>query len=76
VNEPAAALPRLSFDFPEGADFSDGVHHEWLLTNGRGGYASGTVLMARLEETALVRAFAQAWSVAEALRVFSKTNVG
>ncbi|MHA7630006.1 amylo-alpha-1,6-glucosidase [Corallococcus sp. M7] len=77
MNEPAPALPRLSFDFLEGADFSDGVHHEWLLTNGRGGYASGTVvgcntrryhglfiptleklgrtvLMARLEETALV----------------------
>nr|WP_242544732.1 amylo-alpha-1,6-glucosidase [Corallococcus sp. NCSPR001] len=67
----------MSFDFPDGADFSNGVHHEWLLTNGRGGYASGTVvgcntrryhglfiptleklgrtvLMARLEETALV----------------------
>ncbi|RKH90338.1 glycogen debranching protein [Corallococcus sp. AB045] len=77
MNEPAPALPRLSFDFPDGADFSNGVHHEWLLTNGRGGYASGTVvgcntrryhglfiptleklgrtvLMARLEETALV----------------------
>jgi predicted glycogen debranching enzyme len=77
VNEPTPALPRLSFDFPEGADFSSGVNHEWLLTNGRGGYASGTVvgcntrryhglfiptleklgrtvLMARLEETALV----------------------
>ncbi|RKG86685.1 glycogen debranching protein [Corallococcus sp. CA049B] len=77
MNEPAPSLPRLSFDFPDGADFSDGVHHEWLLTNGRGGYASGTVvgcntrryhglfiptleklgrtvLMARLEETALV----------------------
>nr|WP_216672630.1 amylo-alpha-1,6-glucosidase [Corallococcus exiguus] len=70
-------MPRLSFDFPEGADFSNGVNHEWLLTNGRGGYASGTVvgcntrryhglfiptleklgrtvLMARMEETALV----------------------
>ncbi|RKI69170.1 glycogen debranching protein [Corallococcus sp. AB049A] len=77
MNETTPALPRLSFDFPEGADFSSGVNHEWLLTNGRGGYASGTVvgcntrryhglfiptleklgrtvLMARLEETALV----------------------
>ncbi len=77
MNEPAPALPRLSFDFPDGADFGTGVSHEWLLTNGRGGYASGTVvgcntrryhglfiptlerlgrtvLMARLEETALV----------------------
>ncbi|NPC71830.1 glycogen debranching protein [Corallococcus exiguus] len=77
MNESAPALPRLSFDFPEGADFSNGVNHEWLLTNGRGGYASGTVvgcntrryhglfiptleklgrtvLMARMEETALV----------------------
>ncbi|MFP2896833.1 amylo-alpha-1,6-glucosidase [Corallococcus sp. 4LFB] len=77
MNAPAPALPRLSFDFQDGADFSTGVKHEWLLTNGRGGYASGTVvgcntrryhglfiptleklgrtvLMARLEETALV----------------------
>ncbi len=77
MNEPAPTLPRLSFDFPEGADFSAGVNHEWLMTNGRGGYASGTVvgcntrryhglfiptleklgrtvLMARLEEAALV----------------------
>ncbi|RKH60878.1 amylo-alpha-1,6-glucosidase [Corallococcus aberystwythensis] len=77
MNAPVPALPRLSFDFPDGADFSAGVKHEWLLTNGRGGYASSTVvgcntrryhglfiptleklgrtvLMARLEEAALV----------------------
>jgi predicted glycogen debranching enzyme len=38
------ALPRLAFDWPEGADFSRDVTHEWLVTNGRGGYASGTVV--------------------------------
>ncbi|RKG81329.1 glycogen debranching protein [Corallococcus exercitus] len=77
MNAPAPALPRLSFDFPGGADFNAHVSHEWLLTNGRGGYASSTVvgcntrryhglfiptleklgrtvLMARMEETALV----------------------
>ena len=77
MNATAPALPRLSFDWKDGADFGVGVYHEWLLTNGRGGYASGsvvgcntrryhglfiptleklgrTVLLARLEEVALV----------------------
>ncbi|RKH12978.1 glycogen debranching protein [Corallococcus sp. CA053C] len=77
MNPTAPALPRLSFDWKDGADFGVGVQHEWLMTNGRGGYASctvvgcntrryhgvfiptleklgRTVLMARLEQTALV----------------------
>jgi predicted glycogen debranching enzyme len=37
------SLPRLSFSWPEGADFWDLLTREWLVTNGRGGYASGTV---------------------------------
>ena len=36
-------LPRLTFEWPEGADFTEVVTREWLVTNGRGGYASGTV---------------------------------
>ena len=38
------ALPRLAFEWPEGADYAKDVNHEWLVTNGRGGYASGTVV--------------------------------
>jgi predicted glycogen debranching enzyme len=38
------ALPRLGFEWPEGTDFSRDIAHEWLVTNGRGGYASGTVV--------------------------------
>ena len=37
------SLPRLSFSWPEGADFWALLTREWLVTNGRGGYASGTV---------------------------------
>jgi len=37
------SLPRLAFDWPKGADFADVLSREWLVTNGRGGYASGTV---------------------------------
>ncbi|MGZ3456909.1 MAG: amylo-alpha-1,6-glucosidase [Archangium sp.] len=37
-------LPRIAFEWPTGADFSDAVTREWLVTNGRGGYASGTVV--------------------------------
>ncbi|WNG25877.1 glycogen debranching protein [Cystobacter fuscus] len=36
-------LPRLSFSWPEGADFTELLTREWLVTNGRGGYASGTL---------------------------------
>ncbi len=36
-------LPRIAFDWPTGADFSDVLTREWLVCNGRGGYASGTV---------------------------------
>ncbi|RKH27845.1 glycogen debranching protein [Corallococcus praedator] len=77
MNPSAPDLPRLAFDWKDGADFGIGVHHEWLMTNGRGGYASGTlvgcntrryhglfiptleklgrtVLMARLDEAAIV----------------------
>ncbi|RYZ37317.1 MAG: glycogen debranching protein [Myxococcaceae bacterium] len=77
MNPSAPDLPRLTFDWKDGADFGVGVYHEWLMTNGRGGYASGTlvgcntrryhglfiptleklgrtVLMARLEEAAIV----------------------
>jgi predicted glycogen debranching enzyme len=46
VSPPSEAppeLPRLGFAWPEGADFSEVVSREWLLTNGLGGYASGTV---------------------------------
>nr|WP_211194112.1 amylo-alpha-1,6-glucosidase [Pyxidicoccus fallax] len=38
------ALPRITFEWPEGTDFSKDLQHEWLVTNGRGGYASGTVV--------------------------------
>jgi predicted glycogen debranching enzyme len=37
------ALPRLAFEWPTGADFADVITREWLVTNGRGGYAAGTV---------------------------------
>jgi predicted glycogen debranching enzyme len=37
------ALPRLAFEWPTGADFSDVLTREWLVCNGRGGYAAGTV---------------------------------
>ena len=37
------SLPRLAFDWPSGADFQDVLTREWLVSNGRGGYASGTV---------------------------------
>jgi predicted glycogen debranching enzyme len=40
---PSPALPRLGFDWAGGAEFSDIITREWLVTNGRGGYASGTV---------------------------------
>jgi predicted glycogen debranching enzyme len=33
----------LSFSWPEGADFTELLTREWLVTNGRGGYASGTL---------------------------------
>ncbi|MET0402567.1 MAG: glycogen debranching enzyme N-terminal domain-containing protein, partial [Cystobacter sp.] len=38
-----APLPRLSLDWPEGAERAELLTREWLVTNGRGGYASGTV---------------------------------
>ena len=37
------ALPRLSFDWPTGVAFQETLTREWLVSNGRGGYASGTV---------------------------------
>ena len=37
------SLPRLAFEWPTGADFSDVLTREWLVSNGRGGYAAGTV---------------------------------
>ncbi|MFL5359198.1 amylo-alpha-1,6-glucosidase [Archangium sp.] len=37
------SLPRLAFEWPTGADFPDVLTREWLVSNGRGGYASGTV---------------------------------
>jgi predicted glycogen debranching enzyme len=40
---PAPTLPRLGFDWTRGSEFSDIIGQEWLVTNGRGGYASGTV---------------------------------
>jgi predicted glycogen debranching enzyme len=43
VVDPIPTLPRLDFDWADGAEFSDVVSREWLVTNGRGGYASGTV---------------------------------
>ncbi len=43
VEHPAPPLPRLGFDWTNGPDFSDVITREWLVTNGRGGYASGTV---------------------------------
>ncbi|WP_224249138.1 amylo-alpha-1,6-glucosidase [Hyalangium gracile] len=43
VENPAPALPRLGFDWTSGPELSDVISREWLVTNGRGGYASGTV---------------------------------
>ncbi len=43
VVDPASALPRLGFDWTSGPEFPDVMGREWLVTNGRGGYASGTV---------------------------------
>ncbi|HYI02565.1 glycogen debranching enzyme N-terminal domain-containing protein, partial [Hyalangium sp.] len=43
VLDSATALPHLGFDWPQGPDFADIISREWLVTNGRGGYASGTV---------------------------------
>ncbi len=36
-------LPTLTFDWPKGADPEALLSREWLLTNGLGGYASGTL---------------------------------
>ncbi|QSQ27004.1 glycogen debranching enzyme family protein [Pyxidicoccus parkwayensis] len=41
---PSPALPRLAFEWPQGPDFQKELHHEWLVTNGRGGFASGTLV--------------------------------
>jgi predicted glycogen debranching enzyme len=41
--DPPPALPHLGFDWAHGPEFSDVIGREWLVTNGRGGYASGTV---------------------------------
>lgn len=43
VVEPSPTLPRLSFEWPGGPELSEVISREWLVTNGRGGYASGTV---------------------------------
>jgi predicted glycogen debranching enzyme len=43
VVDSASALPRLGFDWASGPEFSDVIGREWLVTNGRGGYASGTL---------------------------------
>ncbi|MBN1204523.1 MAG: glycogen debranching enzyme family protein [Myxococcaceae bacterium] len=43
VVDPAPALPRLGFEWTSGPEFADVISREWLVTNGRGGYASGTV---------------------------------
>ncbi|MDC0707384.1 amylo-alpha-1,6-glucosidase [Stigmatella sp. ncwal1] len=37
------ALPRLGFEWPQGPELSEVMTREWLVTNGRGGYASGTL---------------------------------
>jgi glycogen debranching enzyme len=42
---PAAELPVLSLDFPRGPQPEDVIPREWLVTNGLGGYASGTLAM-------------------------------
>ncbi|MGA9522917.1 MAG: amylo-alpha-1,6-glucosidase [Myxococcaceae bacterium] len=36
-------LPVLSFEWPRGAEAEELLAHEWLVTNGLGGYASGSV---------------------------------
>lgn len=43
-DHPTPALPRLGFEWPQGPDFRQELYHEWLVTNGRGGYASGTLV--------------------------------
>src|SRR4051812_24395094 len=42
LEEPASLVRRLSLTTP-GVDNRELLKHEWLLTNGLGGYASGTV---------------------------------
>ncbi|QRN93588.1 glycogen debranching enzyme family protein [Archangium violaceum] len=37
------SLPRIAFEWPTGTDWSEIITREWLVTNGRGGYASSTV---------------------------------
>jgi len=38
-------LPLLALDFPRGPQLEDVLPREWLVTNGLGGYASGTLAM-------------------------------
>jgi predicted glycogen debranching enzyme len=37
------SLPEAGFQFPEGAPAEEALSREWLVTNGLGGYASGTL---------------------------------
>ncbi len=39
-------LPQIVFDWPEGPSPEEALSKEWLLTNGLGSYASGTVAFA------------------------------
>src|SRR5204863_1244031 len=38
-------LPVLALEFPRGPQPEDVIPREWLVTNGLGGYASGTLAM-------------------------------
>ncbi len=40
---PPVPLPVLSLDWPQGPECEEVIHQEWLITNGLGGYASGTL---------------------------------
>jgi predicted glycogen debranching enzyme len=48
VNQPrlsSSDLPLLSLDFPQAPTLEEGLHREWLVTNGLGGYACGTLAL-------------------------------
>lgn len=43
-SEILAGLPSTHIEWPNGPEMEEGLHREWLVTNGLGGYASGTLL--------------------------------
>ncbi|XXF80859.1 amylo-alpha-1,6-glucosidase [Myxococcaceae bacterium GXIMD 01537] len=43
AESPLPVLPLLAFEWPQGPELSEVLEREWLVTNGLGGYASGTL---------------------------------